>query len=146
MAYPEEFTDPMRRELVQIGVQELRTPQEVDAVLLDQRGTTLVFVNSVCGCAAGTARPGLALALQHDSVPDRVTTVFAGVDMAAVARVRSFFAECTPTSPQVALFKDGELVELIQRHDIEGNSAETVAERLRIGFDKHCRSPSGGTQ
>ncbi len=125
MAYPAELTNPMREELVHLGVQELRTPEDVDAVL-QNHGTTLVFVNSVCGCAAGMARPGLALALQHDTLPDRVATVFAGVDTEATAQARSHFSEHPASSPQIALFKDGELVYLIQRHEIEGTSAEAV--------------------
>lgn len=137
--YPDEMTEPMRMELSRIGVQELRSAEEVDEMLRDSEGTTLVFVNSVCGCAAGMARPGLALSLTNDVVPDRVTSVFAGVDLEAVARARGYFGEYPPSSPQVALFKDGELIELIQRHQIEGTSAEAVAAKLITLFNKHCR-------
>ena len=139
MPYPPELTEPMRRELTSLGVQELRTPHEVDEVLQGEQGSVLVFVNSVCGCAAGTARPGLSQALQHAVVPDRVTTVFAGVDTEATARARSYFADFPPSSPQVALFRDGKLVHLIQRHQIEGRSADMVAAALRQAFEQHCQ-------
>lgn len=142
MSYPVELTDPMRAELVRIGVTELRTPDEVDAVLQEASGTTLVFVNSVCGCAAGMARPGLALSLTHDALPDRVATVFAGVDREATARVRSYFADYPPSSPQVALFKDGKMVRLIQRHQIEGTSAPEVAAKIIAAFDEYCTPKS----
>jgi putative YphP/YqiW family bacilliredoxin len=138
MTYPTELTDPMRTELVRIGVTELRTPEEVDSELQGQSGTTLVFVNSVCGCAAGMARPGLALSLTHDSTPDRVVTVFAGVDKDATVRAREYFSEYPPSSPQVALFKDGRMVHLIQRHHIEGTSAPEVASKLIAAYDEHC--------
>ena len=138
MAYPTELTDPMRAELVRIGVTELRTPEDVIAELDGQAGTTLVFVNSVCGCAAGMARPGLALSLTHDTTPDRVVTVFAGVDKDATTRVRQYFPEYPPSSPQVALFKDGKVVHLIQRHQIEGTSAPEVASKLIAAYDAHC--------
>lgn len=137
--YPVELTEPMRGELVNIGVRELRSPNEVDAVMAEKEGTTLVFVNSVCGCAAGMARPGLALSLNHEVVPDRVTTVFAGVDLEATERARSYFADYPPSSPQVALFKDGQCVTVIQRHQIEGTSAQVVAQKLLDLYDKHCR-------
>ena len=139
MPYPPEMVEPMRRELTSIGVQELRTPREVDEVLQEGHGSVLIFVNSVCGCAAGTARPGLTAALRHSVVPNTVATVFAGVDLDATARARSYFAEYPPSSPQVALFRDGKLVQLIQRHQIEGRSAEMVAEALRTAFDRHCQ-------
>lgn len=136
--YPPELTQPMRQELTKLGVQELTTPEAVDALLQKKEGTVLVFVNSVCGCAAGMARPGLAMALQHDVLPDRVTTVFAGVDTEATARARSYFSEHPPSSPQVALFKDGELASLIQRHEIEGTTPEAVASKLLAIFNDHC--------
>ena len=110
MSYPPEMVEPMREELTRLGVKELRTPEEVDALLQASSGTSLVFVNSVCGCAAGTARPGLAEALGHSVRPDVVATVFAGVDQSATARLRSYFPEYPPSSPQVALFRDGKLV------------------------------------
>ena len=107
MAYPRELTDPMRAELIRLGVTELKTPQEVDQTLQNSQGTVLVFVNSVCGCAAGMARPGLALSMQHDTLPDKIATVFAGVDTEATQHVRGYFPEWPASSPQVALFKDG---------------------------------------
>lgn len=138
MPYPRELTDPMREELVRMGVQELRTPQDVENVLEGSEGTTLVFVNSVCGCAAGMARPGLALSLTHSTVPDRVVSVFAGVDGEATARARGYFGEYPPSSPQVALFKDGKLVHMMQRHQIEGSSAQAVAQQLIGAYDANC--------
>lgn len=138
MAYPTQLTDPMRAELVRMGAEELRAPEDVDAVLQERKGTTLVFVNSVCGCAAGTARPGLALSLTHETTPDRIVTVFAGVDREATARVREYFSEYPPSSPQVALFKDGKMVHLIQRHQIEGTSAQEIAAKLISAYDAHC--------
>src|SRR5512140_271922 len=124
MPYPPEMVQPMRQELTSAGVRELRTPREVDEVLQPGRGSVLVFVNSVCGCAAGAARPGLLRALANPVLPDAITTVFAGVDVEATARARSYFAEFPPTSPQVALFRDGKLVELIQREQIQGQPPE----------------------
>jgi putative YphP/YqiW family bacilliredoxin len=142
--YPTELTDPMREELVHLGVEELRTPEDVDRVLSEKTGTTLVFVNSVCGCAAGMARPGLTLALQNEVLPGKATTVFAGVDTEATARVRSYFSEYPPSSPQVALFKDGKLVHLIQRHQIEGTTPEEVASKLVAAFKEYCVTTSAG--
>jgi putative YphP/YqiW family bacilliredoxin len=130
----------MRQELTRLGIQELRTPQDVDALLQRREGTALVFVNSVCGCAAGMARPGLALALRHSTLPDRITTVFAGVDVEATAQARRYMSEHPPSSPQVALFKNGELAQLIQRHEIEGTTPEAVAAKLVAAFDEHCRA------
>lgn len=138
MPYPKDLTDPMREELVRMGVSELRTPEEVDQTLQNDKGTTLVFVNSVCGCAAGMARPGLALSLTHDTRPDKVVTVFAGVDTEATQRAREYFEEYPPSSPQVALFKDGRLVSIMQRHQIEGSSAQHVAEHLIRSYQEHC--------
>jgi putative YphP/YqiW family bacilliredoxin len=138
MPYPEEMIRPMREELTRMGVRELRTPAEVDAVLSLSTGTTVVFVNSVCGCAAGMARPGLALALLHSRLPDRITTVFAGVDVEATARAREAFRPHPPTSPQIALFHDGRLVHMIQRNQIEGRTAQDVARDLIAAFDAHC--------
>ena len=144
MPYPPELTEPMREELQQLRVQELRTPEDVDAVLQHDPGTTLVFVNSVCGCGAAMARPGLALALRHHVLPDKVTTVFAGVDVEATERVRNYFHEYPPTSPQVALFKHGKLAHLIQRSEIEGTSPKAVASLLVQAFEEHCTTPVSG--
>jgi putative YphP/YqiW family bacilliredoxin len=136
--YPIELVEPMRAELTQRGVRDLRTPAEVDDAILHSEGTVLVFVNSVCGCAAGSARPGLLEALRSEPSPDVVTTVFAGVDLEATARARSHFAEFPASSPQIALFRDGKLLNLIQRHQIEGRPPEVVAETLRSVFDRYC--------
>lgn len=135
--YPETIVKPCREELTSIGVKELKTPDEVDAVIKSD-GTTLVVVNSVCGCAAGGARPGVALALQHTTKPDNLTTVFAGVDSEAVERARSYMVGYPPSSPAVALFKGGTLVFLMERHDIEGYHPMQIAENLKAAFDKHC--------
>src|SRR5881296_3112553 len=124
--YDERFVAPMRMELTQIGVEELRTPQEVDAKLKDTPGTTLVVVNSVCGCAARNARPAVAKAIQHESRPDTLTTVFAGQDVDAVQRARSYFTGYAPSSPQIGLLKDGKLVFMLERHQIEGRSASDI--------------------
>jgi bacilliredoxin len=137
--YDEAFVTPMRQELVRLGFEELRTPEAVDAVLPGASGTTLVVVNSICGCAAGRARPGVALALQQASArPQRLTTVFAGQDRAATERARSHFAPYPPSSPQVALFKDGRLVFMMQRSEIENRDAPEIAEHLEEAFEKYC--------
>jgi putative YphP/YqiW family bacilliredoxin len=133
-----EMTEPMRRELIDLGVRDLRTPEEVDALVHEEKGPVLIFVNSVCGCAAGSARPGLAVALEHRVRPPVVATVFAGVDLEATARARSYFPEYPPSSPQVALFKGGKVVTVIQRHQIEGRSPYEVADQLTAVFDAHC--------
>ncbi|MBX6351773.1 MAG: BrxA/BrxB family bacilliredoxin [Thermoflavifilum sp.] len=129
---------PMRDELTQIGFQELRTPEEVDQVMAQKEGTMLVVVNSICGCAGGIARPGVALALQNDRVPDRLVTVFAGQDKEATARAREYFEGMPPSSPSMFLFKDGKLVGVLHRSDIEGTSPEHVAARLKALFDQYC--------
>ncbi len=140
MPYPAELTDPMRQELVRMGIQELRSPEDVDATLGSKEGTVLVFVNSVCGCAAGMARPGLALSLTHGVTPDKVVTVFAGVDGEATAQARSYFSDYQPSSPSAALIKNGEVVEMVHRHQIEGTSAQDVAAKLIQAYDEHCAS------
>lgn len=137
MPYPVELTEPMRQELTRLGVRDLRTPEEVDQVLQQSKGSVLLFVNSVCGCAAGSARPGLAEVMASGRRPDVIASVFAGVDVEATARARTYFKGYPPSSPQIALFRDGELVHLIQRHQIEGRTAEEVADSLRKTFDKH---------
>lgn len=138
--YPEEIVAPMRQEAVAMGCQELRTGAAVDAALKDSQGTALVFINSVCGCAAGTARPGLQLALYHADVkPSKVYTVFAGNDVEAVAKVRSsYFVGMPPSSPCMGLLRDGHLVAMVHRHDIEGSSAQEVAQQLIAIFQQHC--------
>lgn len=138
MPYDERFVAPMRQELTRLGVEEMRTADEVDARLKDAPGTTLVVVNSICGCAARNARPAVALALQHAPAPSTLTTVFAGQDMDATARARSYFTGYPPSSPQIALLKDGQLVYMLERHQIEGRSADAIAQDLRAAFDKYC--------
>jgi putative YphP/YqiW family bacilliredoxin len=129
---------PMRRELTQLGVEEMRTAEEVDAKLKDAKGTTLVVVNSVCGCAARNARPAVARALAHSARPDVATTVFAGQDIEAAQRARSYFTGYPPSSPQIALFKDGKLVFMLERHQIEGRSSTDIAADLVGAFDQYC--------
>ncbi len=135
--YPEEIVKPMRQELVNAGFEELHTAEEVDNIL-NENGTTLIMVNSVCGCAAGTARPGTIMSLQGDKKPSHITTVFAGVDVDAVAKAREHMIPFPPSSPAVALFKDGELVHMLERHHIEGRSAEMIAENLTEAFQEFC--------
>ena len=139
MMYDERFVTPMRQELTRLGVEEMRTPSEVDAKLKDSRGTTLVVVNSVCGCAARNARPAVAQALQHGAKPDHLTTVFAGQDTEAAARARSYFTGYPPSSPQIGLLKDGQLVFMLERFQIEGRPAEEIAHDLVNAFNKYCQ-------
>jgi len=136
--YDPEMVRPMREELTRLGFEEMRTPDEVDAVLPSERAPTLVVVNSVCGCAARNARPAAALAIQHERRPTRLVTVFAGQDADATARARSYFAPYGPSSPQIALFKDGRLVFMLERRNIEGRNARDIAADLTAAFDKYC--------
>lgn len=137
--YPEELVAPMRTELTQVGFEEFKTPEDVDNHLKDHKGTSLVVINSVCGCAAGTARPGVITALNLSAKkPDHLATVFAGVDMAATAKAREYTLPFPPSSPSVALFKDGELVHFVERHHIEGRSAEMIANHLVEVFKEFC--------
>ena len=138
MPYPEMMIQPMREELTRLGVEELKTPEAVDATLQNANGTVMVIVNSVCGCAAGKARPGIALALQHDALPDKVVTVFAGGDIEATEKARGYFTGYQPSSPSIALLKDGKLVFMMERRQIEGRYAEQIAEELKKAFDQHC--------
>jgi putative YphP/YqiW family bacilliredoxin len=138
MAYPEFFVAPMRAELASLGIEELRTPADVDQAVTATPGTLMVVVNSVCGCAAGKARPGLALALRHGARPDRMTSVFAGFDNDATGRARSYFTGVMPSSPSIALLKDGKLVYMLERRQIETSSADQIAAELRRAFDLHC--------
>ncbi|MCH8938589.1 MAG: BrxA/BrxB family bacilliredoxin [Gemmatimonadetes bacterium] len=131
------MVQPMREELTTLGFEELLTPDAVDEVL-GSDGVVLVVVNSVCGCAAGKARPGVRLAVQHDKVPDRLTTVFAGMEIDATERARSYFTGYPPSSPQIGLLKDGKLVYLMERHDIEGREANEIAAKLVDAFDQYC--------
>ncbi len=138
MPYSEILIKPMREDLTRIGVEETRTPEQVEDALRNTKGTLLVVVNSVCGCAAGKARPGIALALQSDTRPDRAVTVFAGADIEATIKAREHFAPYPPSSPQIALFKDGELVFMLERHQIENKFAEQIASELTDAFRQHC--------
>ncbi|MBC7910531.1 MAG: BrxA/BrxB family bacilliredoxin [Pyrinomonadaceae bacterium] len=138
MPYPEFLIRPMREDLTQLGVQETKTPEEVDEVIRQTEGTVMMIVNSVCGCAAGKARPGVALALQHEVKPDKVATVFAGADIEATERARSYFTGYRPSSPSIGLLKDGQLVYIMERHQIEGKDAPQIAEELKQAFEQHC--------
>ncbi len=137
--YPEELVAPMRAELTQIGFDELKTADAVTNHLENEKGTSLVVINSVCGCAAGAARPGVAAALHHsDKKPDHLTTVFAGVDQDAVAKAREYTLPYPPSSPAIALFKDGDLVHMVERHHIEGRPAHMIADHLQEVFKEYC--------
>ncbi|MCY7378835.1 MAG: BrxA/BrxB family bacilliredoxin [Gemmatimonadaceae bacterium] len=143
--YDERFVAPMRQELTRLGVEELRTAADVDATLSNSAGTTLVVVNSVCGCAARNARPAVAAALQHDVKPDRATTVFAGQDTEAASRARSYFTGYAPSSPSIGLLKDGKIVFMLERFQIEGRGANEIAQDLTQAFDKYCGHKAGQT-
>ncbi len=136
--YPEELVAPMKSELTDAGFQELLTPEQVDEALKPENGTVLVMVNSVCGCAAANARPAVKMAAGHAKVPSHMTTVFAGVDKDAVEQARKYMLPYPPSSPSIALFKDGKLVHFIERHHIEGRPAEMIAENLTGAFDEFC--------
>ena len=135
--YDERIVEPMRRELTRLGVQETRTAAEVEQAL-NEKGTVLVVVNSVCGCAAGNARPAVAMAVEHDVKPDRMITVFAGNDREATAKAREFFVGFRPSSPSIALLKDGKVVKMFERWQIEGREAHDIASELTAAFDQHC--------
>ncbi|MCZ2459960.1 MAG: BrxA/BrxB family bacilliredoxin [Chitinophagales bacterium] len=136
--YPEEFVIPMKEELTDIGFSELLTPEDVE-IQLAKKGTTLVMINSVCGCAAGTARPGVILAITHATTrPDHLTTSFAGFDIDAVQALRQHLLPYPPSSPSIALFKDGKLVHFIERHEMEGMPAQAIARNLIHVFEQHC--------
>jgi putative YphP/YqiW family bacilliredoxin len=136
--YPEEFIKPMREELTRLGVQETRTPQEVDALLAPESGTVMMVINSMCGCAAGRARPGIALSLRHPVLPEKIATVFAGGDVEATARVREYLKDYPPSSPSVALFREGKPVFMLHRHQIENRDAAEIAKSLTGAFDQFC--------
>lgn len=136
--YDERFITPMRQELTRLGVEEMRTAEEVDARLRDTKGTTLVVVNSMCGCAARMARPAVAMALQHPTKPDQLTTVFAGQDPDATERARSYFTGYPPSSPSIALLKDGKLAFMLERWQIEGRPADAIAADLIDAFEQFC--------
>ncbi len=136
--YPPELVKPMKEDLVNSGFQQLVTPEEVDNSIKDSKGTLLVVVNSVCGCAAGNMRPGVKLSLAGDKKPSNLTTVFAGVDGEAVAQARKYFLPYPPSSPSIALFKDGKLVHFLERHHIEGGTAQMIAENLQEAYEEFC--------
>ena len=136
--YPIDLVAPMAKDLTDAGFQSLTSSKEVDDALNQPEGTVLVMVNSVCGCAAGTARPGVKLSLQAGKRPDKLVTVFAGVDKEATARAREYMLPYPPSSPSVALFKNGRLVHFLERHHIEGRSAPMIAENLKMAFERYC--------
>jgi putative YphP/YqiW family bacilliredoxin len=138
MPYPESFIGPMREELTRLGVKELRTAEQVDALLAEPSKTIMIVVNSMCGCAAGKARPGIALALRHDVTPDVVATVFAGGDIEATDRARQYFAPNPPSSPSIAILRDGRLLYMMHRRDIENQTADAIARALTDAFDRLC--------
>jgi len=136
--YPEEIVAPMKEELTENGFQELLTATDVENTL-QQEGTSLVFINSVCGCSAGTARPGVLMAVTNiEKKPERLTTSFAGFDIEAVKNIRQHLLPYPPSSPSIALFKDGKLVHFIERHNIEGRSAQMIANNLKAAFEEYC--------
>ena len=135
--YPAELVKPMREDLTKVGFEELHTPAEVDAAIAKE-GTTLIVVNSVCGCAAANARPGARMSLQNAKRPDHIVTVFAGVDFDAVTRARELMVPFPPSSPSMALFKDGELVHMLERHHIEGRPADLIADNLMDAYNEYC--------
>jgi putative YphP/YqiW family bacilliredoxin len=137
MPYPEPFIAPMRAELTSVGARELRTPEDVDDAV-HEKGTVMIVVNSVCGCAAGKARPGIAIALQHSRRPDVVATVFAGADIEATERAREYLLPYPPSSPSVGLLRDGRLIYMLERRQIEQRDAPTIAAMLKAAFDEHC--------
>lgn len=136
--YDERMVTPMRQELTRLGIEELRTAADVDAKLQTQQGTTLVVVNSVCGCAARNARPAVATALRHAAKPDHLYTVFAGQDVDATRQARGYFTGYAPSSPQIGMFKDGKMVFMLERHQIEGRTADMIAADLVRAFDTYC--------
>lgn len=136
--YPEEMCTPMRLDLTEAGFEEMKTADEVASVLDKKQGTVLVMINSVCGCAAGNARPAVKMAANHSKKPNKLTTVFAGQDKEAVAKVREYCLPYPPSSPSIALFKDGDLVHFIERHHIEGRPAQMIADNLMQAFDENC--------
>src|SRR5262249_37350618 len=142
MPYPEIMIRPMREDLTRIGVEEFRTPEAVDDAVRNTSGTLMIVVNSICGCAAGKARPGIALALRHDARPDKVTTVFAGADIEATDRARSYFRGYGPSSPSIGILKDGQLVYMMERYQIEGRGPEEIAAEFTRAFDQFCAPAS----
>ncbi len=142
MAFEGIFVQPIRDEIKRIGFEELTTPEQVDETLGQNKGTLLVFVNSVCGCASGRARPALGMSLEHDVKPERTVTVFAGQDKAATAQVRSYFTDYMPSSPSIGLMRDDKLVFFLERHQIEGRNPEAIAADLVRAYDQFCTQPT----
>lgn len=138
MTYPDFMTQPMREELTRLGVEELKTAEAVDDALKNASGTVMVVVNSICGCAAGRARPGIARALEHATRPEKMVTVFAGADLEATEKARGYFTGYPPSSPSIGLLKDGKLVFMMERRQIEGQGPQQIAEELTRAFDQHC--------
>lgn len=136
--YPLELVTPMNKELTDFGFNNLADPEQVDQLMSDQKGTLLVVINSVCGCAAANARPGAKMAIQNEKKPEHLATVFAGVYKEATEKMREYLLPYPPSSPSIALFKDGELVHFLERHHIEGRSAEIIAQNLKMAFDRYC--------
>jgi putative YphP/YqiW family bacilliredoxin len=145
MPYSEIMIRPMREELTRLGIEEARTPEQVDEAVNGTQGTVMVVVNSVCGCAAGKARPGIARAMQHPTRPERAITVFAGADIEATEKARAYFTGHRPSSPSIALLKDGQLVYIMERYQIEGKDAPTIADELARAFDQHCSSTNSAS-
>lgn len=141
MPYPEIMIRPMREELTRLGADELRTAEAVDHVLSQTSGTVMLVVNSICGCAAGKARPGVALALQHSKRPDKVVTVFAGADIEATARAREYLTGYAPSSPSIAILREGKPLFMLERREIEGRDPSQIAQELTRAFDQHCSTP-----
>ena len=141
MPYPEYLIAPMRQEMTEVGARECRTPEQVDDVLKSP-GVVMMVVNSVCGCAAGKARPGIAMSLAHSNRPDTLATVFAGADIEATARAREYLKDFAPSSPSIALLRDGKVLYMIERRDIEVRSAPAIADMLTLAFDKYCAQPA----
>lgn len=136
--YPPELVAPMKEDLTSVGFKQLTTAQEVDDVISSTQGSLLIVVNSVCGCAAGNMRPGVKLSLENDKSPATLTTVFAGVDGEATAQARKYFLPYPPSSPSIALFKDGKLVHFLERHHIEGGTAQMIADNLAAAYNEYC--------
>ena len=136
--YPQELVRPMKEDLVNVGFKELINAEEVDEVIQNTKGTLLVVVNSVCGCAAGNMRPGVKLSLKNDKIPSSLTTVFAGVDADATNQARKYFLPYPPSSPSIGLFKDGKLIHFLERHHIEGGTAQMIAENLSEAYNEYC--------
>ena len=145
MPYPEIMIQGMRQELTRLGIEETRTPEQVKDAIENTNGTLMVVVNSVCGCAAGGVRPGIAMALQNEAKPDRSITVFAGADIDATDTAREYFTGYAPSSPAIGLLKDGKLVQMFERRDLEGRYPQQIAQALASAFNQHCQSLSAAT-